>query len=74
MRYQRPDWFTKHVFNPLVAGLTRMGLSLAFSRPWSHSTRLFSYWPALCKAAGSSPSPTLANAGAQSVMTSPGSP
>jgi deazaflavin-dependent oxidoreductase (nitroreductase family) len=32
MRYQRPDWFTKHVFNPLVAGLTRMGLSLAGSR------------------------------------------
>jgi deazaflavin-dependent oxidoreductase (nitroreductase family) len=32
VKYQRPDWFTKHVFNPLVAGLTRMGLSLAGSR------------------------------------------
>jgi len=32
MRYQRPDWFTKHVFNPIVAGLTRLGLSLAGSR------------------------------------------
>jgi deazaflavin-dependent oxidoreductase (nitroreductase family) len=32
VRYQRPDWFTKHVFNPLVAALTRMGLSLAGSR------------------------------------------
>jgi deazaflavin-dependent oxidoreductase (nitroreductase family) len=32
MRYQRPDWFTKHVFNPMVAGLTRLGLSVAGSR------------------------------------------
>jgi deazaflavin-dependent oxidoreductase (nitroreductase family) len=30
--YQRPGWFTKHVFNPIVAGLTRVGLSLAGSR------------------------------------------
>ncbi len=30
--YQRPGWFTKHVFNPSVAGLTRLGLSLAGSR------------------------------------------
>jgi deazaflavin-dependent oxidoreductase (nitroreductase family) len=30
--YQRPGWFTKRVFNPIVAGLTRMGLSLAGSR------------------------------------------
>jgi deazaflavin-dependent oxidoreductase (nitroreductase family) len=30
--YQRPGWFTKHVFNPLVAGLTRLGVSLAGSR------------------------------------------
>jgi deazaflavin-dependent oxidoreductase (nitroreductase family) len=30
--YRRPDWFTKHVFNPLVAGLTRLGLSVAGSR------------------------------------------
>ena len=28
----------RSVFSP------RIGLSLAFSRPWSHSTRLFSYW------------------------------
>jgi deazaflavin-dependent oxidoreductase (nitroreductase family) len=32
VRYQRPDWFTKHVFNPLVAAFTRMGLSLWGSR------------------------------------------
>jgi deazaflavin-dependent oxidoreductase (nitroreductase family) len=30
--YQRPDWFTKHVFNPLVAALTRLGVSVAGSR------------------------------------------
>lgn len=30
--YQRPDWFTKHVFNPLVAGFTRLGVSLVGSR------------------------------------------
>jgi deazaflavin-dependent oxidoreductase (nitroreductase family) len=31
-RYQRPGWFTKHVFNPVVAGLTRLGISVAGSR------------------------------------------
>src|SRR5260370_26248563 len=30
--YQRAGWFTKHVFNPLVAGLTRIGVSVAGSR------------------------------------------
>jgi len=30
--YKRPGWFTKHVFNPIVAGLTRLGVSLAGSR------------------------------------------
>jgi deazaflavin-dependent oxidoreductase (nitroreductase family) len=29
---QRPGWFTRHVFNPAVAGLTRLGLSVAGSR------------------------------------------
>jgi deazaflavin-dependent oxidoreductase (nitroreductase family) len=29
---KRPDWFTAHVFNPLVARLTRLGLSIAGSR------------------------------------------
>jgi deazaflavin-dependent oxidoreductase (nitroreductase family) len=32
VRYQRPDWFTKHVFNPIVAGLTRLGISVWGSR------------------------------------------
>jgi deazaflavin-dependent oxidoreductase (nitroreductase family) len=30
-KYKRPGWFTQHVFNPLVAGLTRLGVSLAGS-------------------------------------------
>jgi deazaflavin-dependent oxidoreductase (nitroreductase family) len=30
--YKRPDWFTQHVFNPLVAALTRSGLSVLGSR------------------------------------------
>jgi deazaflavin-dependent oxidoreductase (nitroreductase family) len=29
---KRPGWFTKHVFNPIVAGFTRLGLSLRGSR------------------------------------------
>jgi deazaflavin-dependent oxidoreductase (nitroreductase family) len=32
VRYQRPGWFTKHVFNRLVAALTRIGVSVAGSR------------------------------------------
>ena len=31
-RYQRPGWFTKHIFNRAVARLTRLGLSVAGSR------------------------------------------
>jgi deazaflavin-dependent oxidoreductase (nitroreductase family) len=31
-RYQRPGWFTQHVFNPAVAALTRAGISIAGSR------------------------------------------
>jgi hypothetical protein len=30
--HQRPGWITKHVFNPVVAGLTRLGVSLVGSR------------------------------------------
>src|SRR3954447_228974 len=50
----------------------RIGRSRAFGRAWSHSTRLFSYWPVLCNAAGTSSSITFANAGARSVATSEG--
>ena len=31
-RYQRPGWFTKHVFNNLVALFTRLGISVWGSR------------------------------------------
>jgi deazaflavin-dependent oxidoreductase (nitroreductase family) len=30
--YKRPGWFTTHVFNPAVAGLTRAGISVMGSR------------------------------------------
>src|SRR5437764_14695390 len=30
--YQAPDWFTRNVFNRVVAALTRMGLSVWGSR------------------------------------------
>jgi hypothetical protein len=30
--YQRPGWFTTNVFNRLVAGLTRLGVSVYGSR------------------------------------------
>jgi hypothetical protein len=30
--YQRPGWFTTHVFNRLVAALTRTGVSVVGSR------------------------------------------
>jgi deazaflavin-dependent oxidoreductase (nitroreductase family) len=31
-RFQRPGWFTTHVFDPAVTALTRAGLSVAGSR------------------------------------------
>jgi deazaflavin-dependent oxidoreductase (nitroreductase family) len=31
-RYLEPSWFTRHVFNQLVVGLTRLGLSVRGSR------------------------------------------
>src|SRR5262249_35699545 len=31
-RFQEPGWFTRHVFNPIVAGLARLGMPLAGSR------------------------------------------
>lgn len=37
--YQRPDWFTHHVFNPMVNGLTRLGISVMGSRVLEHRGR-----------------------------------
>ena len=58
----------RSVFKP------RIGRSLAFNRPWSHSTRLLAYLIVLCNAWGSNSSITFANVAARSVMTSSGSP
>ena len=30
--YHEPDWFTQHIFNPLVAGLHRLGISVQGSQ------------------------------------------
>jgi deazaflavin-dependent oxidoreductase (nitroreductase family) len=42
--YKRPGWFTAHVFNPLVAGLTRMGVSLYGSRVLEVKGRKSGQW------------------------------
>ena len=31
-RYEKPDWLTKHVFNPVVSLLTNLGVSVRGSR------------------------------------------
>ena len=33
--YQKPDWFTKHVFNRVVAVFTRLGVSVWGSRDFT---------------------------------------
>jgi len=30
--YKQPGWFTQHIFNPMIAGLTRLGISVLGSR------------------------------------------
>jgi hypothetical protein len=37
--YRSPDWFTRHVFNRAVKGLTRLGLSVWGSRVLEHRGR-----------------------------------
>ena len=37
--YKEPDWFTRHVFNKLVQGLTRLGVSVWGSRVLEHRGR-----------------------------------
>ena len=37
--YQRPDWFTRNVFNQLVKGFTRLGISVRGSRVLEHRGR-----------------------------------
>jgi hypothetical protein len=37
--YKEPDWFTRHVFNKAVGGLTRLGISVLGSRVLEHRGR-----------------------------------
>lgn len=37
--YDEPGWFTRHVFNPVVAGLTARGVSVMGSRVLEHKGR-----------------------------------
>jgi hypothetical protein len=37
--YKEPDWFTRHIFNNAVKGLTRMGVSVWGSRILEHRGR-----------------------------------
>ena len=45
-RYVRPGWFTQHVFNPIVAVLTRAGLSVWGSRELRVRGRTTGEWRA----------------------------
>ncbi|MGN6167205.1 MAG: nitroreductase family deazaflavin-dependent oxidoreductase [Solirubrobacteraceae bacterium] len=42
--YQRPGWFTTHVFNPSVAALTRLGISVYGSRVLEVRGRTSGQW------------------------------
>lgn len=42
--YQKPGWFTQHVFNPIVAGLTRAGVSVYGSRVLAVRVRKSGEW------------------------------
>lgn len=37
--YKQPDWFTRTIFNSLVKGMTRMGISVMGSRVLEHRGR-----------------------------------
>lgn len=44
--YKKPGWFTAHVFNPIVAGITRAGLSVYGSRVLAVRGRKSGEWRA----------------------------
>jgi deazaflavin-dependent oxidoreductase (nitroreductase family) len=46
-RYQKPGWFTQHVFNPVIALLTRMGISVWGSRELRVRGRKTGEWRAV---------------------------
>jgi deazaflavin-dependent oxidoreductase (nitroreductase family) len=43
-RYVRPNWFVQHAFNPFVAGVTRLGLSVWGSRVLEVQGRTSGEW------------------------------
>ncbi len=43
-RFQEPGWFTRHVFNRAVAGLTKLGVSVAGSRVLEVQGRKSGQW------------------------------
>jgi deazaflavin-dependent oxidoreductase (nitroreductase family) len=43
-RYVRPDWFTTHVFNPIVAFFTRLGIRVYGSRVLAVRGRTTGEW------------------------------
>lgn len=43
-RYAEPDWFTRRIFNPMVAGLTRLGVSFWGSRVLGVQGRSSGLW------------------------------
>jgi hypothetical protein len=46
-RYVRPGWFTRHVFNPMIAVLTRAGISVWGSRELRVRGRTSGEWRAV---------------------------
>ena len=46
-RYVQPGWFTRHIFNPTIAVLTRMGLSVWGSRELRVRGRKSGEWRAV---------------------------
>jgi deazaflavin-dependent oxidoreductase (nitroreductase family) len=42
--YKEPSWFTKHVFNPVVEGMTRLGVSVWGSRTLAVRGRKSGEW------------------------------
>ena len=46
-RYQKPGWFTQHIFNPFIAALTRAGISVWGSRELRVRGRTTGEWRAV---------------------------
>jgi deazaflavin-dependent oxidoreductase (nitroreductase family) len=47
VHYRKPGWFTRHVFNPIIAGLTRLGISVVGSRVLRVRGRTSGEWRAV---------------------------